>query len=73
MKANEAADAKASGKFEPDRKDEQRASCKVHIQWQFLYAGSQACKKSKKVSLGLTCSWWDIKDLFFEIFFQSRL
>lgn len=32
MNTNEAADAKASGKFEPDRKDNQRPSHKAHIQ-----------------------------------------
>lgn len=49
MNANEAADAKASGKFEPDRKDDWRLSCKAYIQrqWQLLHAGSQAHKKSK--------------------------
>lgn len=34
MNANETADAKASGKFESDRKDDQRSSCKAHIQRQ---------------------------------------
>lgn len=45
MNANE----KASGRFIPDRKDDWRLSYKAYIQrqWQFLYAGSQACKKSK--------------------------
>lgn len=48
MHANEAADAKASGKSEPDRKDDQRSPCKVHVKRHFLHSRSQACKKSKK-------------------------
>lgn len=34
MNANEVAVTKASGKFQPDRKDDWRLSCKAYIQRQ---------------------------------------